>query len=266
MSRLQYFSKLCYAIILSCISLTCDHATSVGDGQAFPLIPKPHMNGIPDSVEALYQRDAHRLAVRHMNESGDTSVAIPSALSESLFNSLIYIYNATGLPARDTVVSLYSIHTFAAPNLHEIILLGVDNFCEWVERLKTGLFPVGNERVDALINTYHLTVKDTFGFPGGSQFIVLRSALALNTEELAKRFQGINCLAGAEPNGTCCDGNDIRAVAEENSWMITFRLGWGDCPAGCIFSRYWDFLILTSGEVQYLGSRGTVIPSGGPRG
>lgn len=262
----RFFNRVVATVILACTSIMCEHSTGAFDDAIFPLIPNPAIGEIADSIQAMYQQDAYRLAVRHMQRTGDENVEIPSALSETLFNSLIRIYNSTYLSARDTVVDMYPIHTFPTPALHEVILLGINNNCEWVKRLKAGELPVGNAKVDSLIHAYQLALRDTFGFPGGSQFIVLRSTLPLNIEALARRFQGIECIAGAEPNGTCCDGNDITAVPEGNSWLLTFRLGWGDCPSGCILSRYWDFRVFTTGQVEYLGSRGKAIPPGGPDG
>ncbi len=245
---------------------SCNETVNDAGVRNFPLVPDPVGAVLPDSLLHQYRLDANRLAVRQMEEMGMMDVRIPDELSASLLNCLGRIYNARHLPARDTVVDLYSIHSFPSPQLHEVILLGVNRSCAWVSRLTDGHVPTGEPVVDSLMLAYGLSYESSHGIPGGSQFIVLRSSPPLNIRELAKRFAGVPCITGAEPNGVCCDGNDIRAVAEGESWLITFRLAWGDCPAGCISSRFWDFRVGSDGTVVYVGSRGTHIPEGGPGG
>lgn len=194
-----------------------------------------------------------------------TDVRIPDELHGSLLNALGHIYRTVGLPARDSVVEVYAIHTFPGPTLDEVTLIGLDTSCAWAARLAAEIVPTGHPVVDSLMQAYALSVRQVFGI-GASRYVLLRSSLPLQIAELARRFNGIECLTGAEPNGVTGDGNDIRAEAEGEAWKITFSLGWGDCPAGCISRHVWTFRVRPDGQVEFLGSGGTPIPSEVPEG
>jgi hypothetical protein len=263
---MKYSYVICYVVVTlaALLSLTCDNGTTVSNNTNFPAISEPLKKNIPDSLLTLYQEDAHRLAVRYMLQTNDARVDIPPELSVSLFNGLIHIYNFEGLAERDTIVSLYPIHAFPSPNLHEIIVI-VNPTYAWVQHWKNKEKFTGNANIDTLMQRYDLTVRDYSGIPQGSEWAVLRSSRPLNVQQLVERFKGIPGVVTPEPNGSCCDGNDIKATNGPNVWQFSFILGWGDCPSGCISRRFWDFRVSTDGTVEFLGSRGNPVPSGGLR-
>jgi hypothetical protein len=230
----------------------------------YPIISNPAPITMPESLLHRYALDAYRLAARHMQATGMTDVVIPDDLHRSILNALGYIYSAVDLPARDSIVDRYDIHTFPNPTLDEVLLFGLDTSCAWVSRLAAGTIPTDHPGVDSLLRSYGLAVREVSGI-GGTRFVLLRSATPLHIAALARRFNGIECLAGAEPNGSVGDGDDIRAEADGNAWKITYSLGWGDCPAGCIHRHFWHFRVRADGFVEYLGSGGSPIPAGDPR-
>lgn len=243
----------------------CTEPPTDSSGRSYPIISDPAPIAIPESVLHRYEQDAYRLAVRHLQATGMTDVRIPDDLHGSLLNALTRIHRAVDLPARNSIVDRFAIHTFPSPTLHEVVLSGVDTSCAWVSRLAAGVVPTGHPGVDTLLQTYALTVQQAFGV-GAGRFILLRSAAPLHMAELARRFAGMECLSGAEPNGIIGDGNDIRAEAEGDAWKITFSLGWGDCPAGCISRHFWSFRVRSDGQVEFLGSVGSPIPAEVPEG
>jgi len=44
-------------------------------------------------------------------------------------------------------------------------------------------------------------------------------------------------------NGFIGDGNNITLTRNADSAIITFSIGSGDCPSGCIYHRYWEFRV-----------------------
>jgi hypothetical protein len=50
------------------------------------------------------------------------------------------------------------------------------------------------------------------------------------------------------------------AVAIDGGWRVTFRVGWGDCPAGCIDEHAWTYDVTGDGTVTLLEERGTAVP------
>lgn len=50
------------------------------------------------------------------------------------------------------------------------------------------------------------------------------------------------------------------AVPAGDGWRVTFRVGWGDCPAGCIDEHTWTFDVATDGTVTPVGESGPQVP------
>lgn len=57
------------------------------------------------------------------------------------------------------------------------------------------------------------------------------------------------------------DGNQI--VFEQNATYnsVTFRFGWEDCPAGCVYQRDWLFYVFPDCSVRYVASYGDAYTS-----
>jgi hypothetical protein len=43
------------------------------------------------------------------------------------------------------------------------------------------------------------------------------------------------------------------------SWTVTYVIGWGDCPAGCIDSHTWTYAVTGDGEVRYVSEAGSPL-------
>ncbi len=62
----------------------------------------------PDSIIEKYKDDADRLALRKISGLHlpyEDSIEIPKIFSDSFLNELIAVYNAVGIPERDTVMA-----------------------------------------------------------------------------------------------------------------------------------------------------------------
>ena len=44
-------------------------------------------------------------------------------------------------------------------------------------------------------------------------------------------------------------------------WTVTFRVGWGDCPAGCIDEHIWTYEVGVDGSVTFVTQSGPALPS-----
>jgi hypothetical protein len=55
------------------------------------------------------------------------------------------------------------------------------------------------------------------------------------------------------PDTTIGKSEDIHVQPQENGWRLIFWRGWGDCPAGCINSHYWYFIVSTDGAIELVG-------------
>jgi len=44
-------------------------------------------------------------------------------------------------------------------------------------------------------------------------------------------------------------------------WSVTFRVGWGDCPAGCIDQHTWTYDLGVDGTVTFVSENGPALPA-----
>jgi hypothetical protein len=49
-------------------------------------------------------------------------------------------------------------------------------------------------------------------------------------------------------------------AAEGDGWKVTVRIGWGDCPSGCINEHTWTYSVTAQGSVALASERGDVLP------
>jgi hypothetical protein len=59
--------------------------------------------------------------------------------------------------------------------------------------------------------------------------------------------------------GACCW---YEATEKTGAFQVVYRVGWGDCPAGCIDQHTWTFRVSTDGAVELLAEGGSPLPSG----
>jgi hypothetical protein len=58
--------------------------------------------------------------------------------------------------------------------------------------------------------------------------------------------------------GACC-WSEAKAV--DGGYQVTFTVGWGDCPAGCIDKHVWTFAVAPDGRVGLIGEEGPPVPA-----
>lgn len=46
-----------------------------------------------------------------------------------------------------------------------------------------------------------------------------------------------------------------------DGWTVVIRIGWGDCPAGCISEHLWTYAVGRDGEVQLIDDEGDPLPA-----
>jgi hypothetical protein len=91
--------------------------------------------------------------------------------------------------------------------------------------------------------------------PSGSAVTSPEEALARVQAEHPE-FAGLGPL---DPDliGACC-WSEARAV--DGGYQVTFTVGWGDCPAGCINKHVWTFAVAPDGRVGLIGEEGEPVP------
>ena len=47
----------------------------------------------------------------------------------------------------------------------------------------------------------------------------------------------------------------------DDGWEVVIRIGWGDCPSGCISEHRWTYAVAPNGEVILVEESGVPIPT-----
>jgi hypothetical protein len=51
-----------------------------------------------------------------------------------------------------------------------------------------------------------------------------------------------------------------KVAASGDGWEVLIRIGWGDCPAGCINEHRWTYRVAPSGSVELVKEDGDLLP------
>jgi hypothetical protein len=216
---------------------------------------------VPAALRAAYVEDASRLALRDLLANRFSEVPIPQEAVQPYYNALILVYNATALPARDTVVDAYHIHTIGPATRSLLLqLVGTE---PWVQRLARREIPTGDPTIDTLVARYSLSVGSVSTLHDGDVLLTLGPPVPLNIKALAGLFHGITGVRFAEPTNVIGGGNDIGGSIDGSRVLLDYSVGYGDCPAGCIARRFYHFAVHDDGAVEYLGASGSPPPQPG---
>src|SRR5712691_9541864 len=167
---------------------------------------------VPAELRAAYLEDGSRLALRDLLANGFSEVPIPQDAVQPYYKALVLVYNATALPARDTVVDVYRIHTMG-PATRSLLLQLLGNE-PWVQHLARREIPTGDPTVDTLLTRYSLSVGSVYALHDGDVLLTLGPPEPLNIKALAGLFSGITGVRFAEPNNVIGGGNDIGGLID----------------------------------------------------
>lgn len=53
---------------------------------------------------------------------------------------------------------------------------------------------------------------------------------------------------------------DVAAASGVGAFIVTMRIGWGDCPSGCIEEHTYTYAVLPDGEVKLQSEGGSTVP------
>lgn len=217
----------------------------------------------PDSIMALFREDAYRLTVLRSlrnNLPQQDSILIGMDEANKVWKAMIAVYNAVSLPARDSVIRQFEIHTSPSPSLTSFSIIA-DSTLPWMQQLGMGNIPTGTPEVDSLLIPYGLKVNSYFRRFGSeiNHWVYFKTDSFYNTRALAKAFEKIQGVSHSEPEFAIGDGNYMIDSIYNDHVELIYSLGWGDCPAGCIHRRFWKFNVYNDCSVEYMGSYGDVI-------
>ena len=132
--------------------------------------------------------------------------------------------------------------SYRQPWVPSRILIGVD--ATTIQQIKEDSYRAW----DALNLKYQLSDKKIY-----SSFVVLSFDGILHSRHLANLYADLPGVQYAEPDGYAGDTPNIYPRSTPSGLTYLFRYAWGDCPSGCIYSKYWYFEITETGP-QFIGA------------
>lgn len=256
--------KILLIIPIFLLTISCDLNDSLSDGYYYNwssnyLQSTSSDSRIPDSIKSLYKLDAAVLAFRMMLDDSvakETQVELNQNTINEIYSGLICIYNIKNYRPLNLIIEKYGIHAMQNPSLTRLIVL-VDTTQQWTQAWRNGNRLTGNQQIDNLILTYDLQLGNRWFF---SNYHTLISPRPLNLLALRNLFKKIDGVIDAAPDGLIGDGNDIVFRYGRSNRIFTFKLGWGDCLAGCMHSHYWEVAVTVDEKVRLINEYGDPLP------
>ena len=211
-----------------------------------------------DTITNFYLEDAKKLNFRFIHRSNNTykdSIALNRSITNNFHGALLAVYNATNMPARDSIVTLLNIHC-TDPYMHDI-LIRADSTLQWMKNIRDNVIPTGYNTIDSLLNKHYLKkfayVSSIFGSFAN---LILKSDTALNTLALERFVKTLPGVQTAAYDFRGLDGSNIEDTVNSSFHWFRYSYGWGDCNSGCYFHKYWQFRVHNDCSVEYGGSYG----------
>ena len=153
------------------------------------------------------------------------------------------VYNSNS-PERDTVFEVHEIHTQYCYSFNSISLK-VDPDLPEIKKLANGVIPTGSEELDEILIKYQLDSVDLMYSYPEFPWLTVYTSQEYNMIPIEKELGNVSSIIVAEFGKGCIgDGDYISLRRDNNSAIITFSIGRGDCPAGCTYRKFWEFKVV----------------------
>ena len=164
---------------------------------------------------------------------------------EHLYQTILYQLAAIRAEYGDSIPQLKEISFRAKWAIGELLMTLTVEARELVRIGKYHDLDFINERLK-------LEKMDTTSFRRNRSRARLMFEGRLHPEYLVDLYVPVASVERAQPNFIYGDGSTIYPSFSETGITYLFREAWGDCPAGCVYSRFWCFK--TKGlDIEYIG-------------
>ncbi|NLP57576.1 hypothetical protein [Lutibacter sp. B1] len=193
-----------------------------------------------------YYNDAKQLYFNEIIQNRNHNNFNNPILDNREINKILKIIQAvydSDSTERDIVFDFYQIHGYYCYSFNSISLKVETNKPE-IENLSKGIIPTGKAKLDNLLTSYDFdSVRTSYSYPD-FPWLTIYTKDEYNMIPIEREFEAIESVLIAEFSKGCVgDGNNISLTRSNSSATITFSIGSGDCPAGCIYHKYWEFKV-----------------------
>ncbi len=200
---------------------------------------------------SAYQNNAADMALSRIYALGvaDTQlIDIPTVYIDSAMSGLSAIYNTAAVLQADSVYNKYCIHAFPNGFIKTSFTVDLDTTYPWTHAWMAGTTTTGNTSIDNLMSHYGFSVTGHYSI-GGVNLAYLHTTMPINTKRFMdslSRFAGVYSWHDASTVG---DAPKRAWFSRDSVSHYSFRIGWGDCLAGCTFSKTWYYTVNNNCDV-----------------
>lgn len=217
---------------------------------------------IEKSVEQKYKSSAKNVYYNFITENEITPDVNNAKLDTILINKIlkmIQLIQNTELPEADTILNILEIDSKENYYYDRIDIYGNDED-PFLNKLAKGIIPTGNSELDKIISKYGLELKSSSRFKS-SGYITLHTKNEYNMHAVGLELVGLTIIDDFnEKVGWIGVNSSIELIEIDELYMLKFYRGIGDCMAGCIKKRYWEFK-MDYCNAEFIGSYGDSILS-----
>ena len=242
----------CGLVLVGIIPLIsgCEKPTSVS-WDTLDMVVADDSN-VPTAFAERYRRDAESLALRYLHESNEghyEGVEISKFIIDAHYYSLIHVFNAVDISARDSIV-IHNIHTNGVPDTREL-LVAVSRGSICAETWSVRQQMTGVAIIDSLMSYYDLQPIRYHSWQLLEYDVaVLRPGRPLNIRALALLFENTGYVLYAEPNAVAMSfTNNLSVQLQTDYFLIDYLRWWSDFE-----DRHWFFKVYKNGDVEFAGS------------
>jgi len=201
---------------------------------------------LSDAIVESYSRDAKMLYMYEIFLDSTNQNRNNPIIDEDEITSILKIIQAVydlKIPERDTVFQVYPIRARYCFSLSSVSLRVNPDLSE-IQNLSDEIFPTGKSELDELLNFYGFdSVRLSYSYPR-FPWMTIYTDKEFNMIPVENELEELSSIEIAEFSKGCIgDGNNITLERFEDYAIISFSIGSGDCPAGCIKRRYWEFRV-----------------------
>lgn len=215
----------------------------------------------PAEIRARYSEDAKHIYVKYVwSDSVPGKYDSPQldiGKINEITNAISSVYSLD-IPESD---SIFDIHKLRAKPWFELdaYIMSIDPSMPWYDALVDSRMPDSTLEISQLMRAYTVDSIEVVYEWDNTAAILVHTEDEWNMQAIVDEFHSSG-YPFANTNIMVGDGSDIQWREEGGRKFLTFKLGSGDCPAGCIYEWYWEFEIKSSGA-EFVRSWGKKDPN-----
>ncbi len=194
-----------------------------------------------------YERDAQRLAITRMYELqvADTQfIDAPQIYTDSILAGLAAVFNLDEQLEADSVFQYHCLHlnTGFQSSGFPGVELTLDPSFAWTQQWASQQTTTGYGALDSFLSHYGFSLLYYIGMPGIA-YATLTTTEAINLKAFGDSLLSFSGITSASPYFPAGEGKGFIRYIYDGQQHYQFRIGWGDCPAGCTDYKSWYYTV-----------------------